>query len=1111
VQKIVESFKGDPERINHPSISGKDTALTVAAKLRHHALKFAKYLVDHKADVNKARGDGQSPLIRAVLGHNPTVAEKLLNDGANINHIDKYHFTPLRWAIEVDDMEMIRLLLARGADPNLADWYDKTPLFRLVEKKRLQMLVDFLEELKRRNIKPNINRPNRDGVTPLGLSLTYFDQRYTAALVGHEAPVAGPSLEKAAGSTSPLVMAVRHNFDEGLLLKDAEASISASIEEAVTGKSHAAICSMLDENGRDVLWWAAYHGQESLVKFLLNGYIRLVKHRVPGSEQCNPHQPDLFGVTPLRAALFTKKSRKVIRELYLADDPNMGDGPLLSAFRFDNTFRIIAELFYRRSAAYEGTYEEFVALSPRDKLKHVRLSHENYLGSTPLPMALRLRDAHSFSFLLGACTKGGLDGEVVKALYYAAAQNYVPEMEEILTTYPPAAEKLLGDLPYKLPLHSSVALTVIDGLPKEHPPWQTAKPLLVAALALREDVMEALLSPKHRHLTPPEHLEAVLREVVLRKLPYYVNEEFYDQTGVLSEELRRRRVTLVLPGERSTTAAMANNVTADHDEEKPAPAAGGGGVSFVERKSSSGRGLTRRLMQMVPFLDEMRQQKESMEYKNRMAILQQIFESPLVSVEPFFKTFNLVVTLCCLGVYVLWVVGVFLLPRLSSWPHIDLCNLVPFSSDHQFVHALKVGAAAMIGHQGTIFNWDLTLIDRIIHWSYVSTRFVFLALSVLFLFYVERYIHAFMPIFILLGGGIFRAIQSFCMTRNAARTCGMDLIREGTDPEEFWPQDLEKIEYDPQYENKPEGTQEYYQGLTKAQRVSLGQYTFTVLVGGTCAFLQAMAACILRLVFLDYAEFYRHRYSYTSTRDYLPLAICMEVCIVMSVWLLAFDLMKPLILTVLSGMSHFRLMRHFLVKYNHEQLSDDYNFDAEVQDWLQARQEVLDRMKSRASGLNPPFQMLSAFVLAALGIMVCKSLAKIGVLFATWTTFEGKEATKVHRGDKIALSLEIDFYWYMMAVSGTLLCITVILWGGWANDLASQHWSQLSNAIKDMPVDSDRRKTSERIYLSIKPEDPLVSVWGIPLTGVLSYFITAFLLLGIFVAGQLFLIHLPMQ
>ena len=94
--------------------------------------------------------DGQSPLIRAVLGHNPTVAEKLLNDGAKINHVDKvgdrrsltvlphmvpvchsflimqYHFTPLRWAVEVDDMEMIRLLLARGANPNLADWVKPT-------------------------------------------------------------------------------------------------------------------------------------------------------------------------------------------------------------------------------------------------------------------------------------------------------------------------------------------------------------------------------------------------------------------------------------------------------------------------------------------------------------------------------------------------------------------------------------------------------------------------------------------------------------------------------------------------------------------------------------------------------------------------------------------------------------------------------------------------------------------------------------------------------------------------------------------------------------------------------------------------------------------------
>jgi len=51
-----------------------------------------------------------------------------LNHGANIHATDNDGSTPLHFAAEYGNLEVVKLLLKRGADKNLKDKYGNTPL-----------------------------------------------------------------------------------------------------------------------------------------------------------------------------------------------------------------------------------------------------------------------------------------------------------------------------------------------------------------------------------------------------------------------------------------------------------------------------------------------------------------------------------------------------------------------------------------------------------------------------------------------------------------------------------------------------------------------------------------------------------------------------------------------------------------------------------------------------------------------------------------------------------------------------------------------------------------------------------------------------------------------
>jgi ankyrin repeat protein len=106
----------------------------------------ARLLVAAGADVNAGAGDGKTALAMAVFNGNYEVASFLVDSKADVNRADAQRFTPLFWAVDRRNMEtapnfpwmvtadplpLIRKLLDAGANPNAL--VNNTPRARMRE------------------------------------------------------------------------------------------------------------------------------------------------------------------------------------------------------------------------------------------------------------------------------------------------------------------------------------------------------------------------------------------------------------------------------------------------------------------------------------------------------------------------------------------------------------------------------------------------------------------------------------------------------------------------------------------------------------------------------------------------------------------------------------------------------------------------------------------------------------------------------------------------------------------------------------------------------------------------------------------------------------------
>lgn len=80
--------------------------------------EFKNIILEEKLDFNYCNNDGSSLLHMAIFIESEEAVRFVLENGGNVNHVDKYGHTAVFWAIEFNYPEICFILRDYGADIN---------------------------------------------------------------------------------------------------------------------------------------------------------------------------------------------------------------------------------------------------------------------------------------------------------------------------------------------------------------------------------------------------------------------------------------------------------------------------------------------------------------------------------------------------------------------------------------------------------------------------------------------------------------------------------------------------------------------------------------------------------------------------------------------------------------------------------------------------------------------------------------------------------------------------------------------------------------------------------------------------------------------------------
>lgn len=112
--------------LNNPATRIIDTRSDAGEGALHIVVKrsdatYLGFLLAKGADPNIRDGQGETPMMTALLGGFVPGVELLLKRGGNVNLGNSRGETPLIRAVQLRNPEAVRLLLANGADPDQTD------------------------------------------------------------------------------------------------------------------------------------------------------------------------------------------------------------------------------------------------------------------------------------------------------------------------------------------------------------------------------------------------------------------------------------------------------------------------------------------------------------------------------------------------------------------------------------------------------------------------------------------------------------------------------------------------------------------------------------------------------------------------------------------------------------------------------------------------------------------------------------------------------------------------------------------------------------------------------------------------------------------------------
>ena len=151
--RLLLSYKADPFKK-----ANGDNALYFAIKNNHKAT--AQLLLEHEVGIDSTNKEGNSILWQMVSVGNKTAVEFLIEHKADINKASPNEITPLIIAIINNQYEIVKLLLKKGADP-LKNCQDITPLVYAISNGNIEIIKLLIEKT------PDLNKKDSQGLTPI--------------------------------------------------------------------------------------------------------------------------------------------------------------------------------------------------------------------------------------------------------------------------------------------------------------------------------------------------------------------------------------------------------------------------------------------------------------------------------------------------------------------------------------------------------------------------------------------------------------------------------------------------------------------------------------------------------------------------------------------------------------------------------------------------------------------------------------------------------------------------------------------------------------------------------------------------------------------------------
>ena len=133
-------------------------------------LTIVKILVKRGVNINAKNDQGRTPLhvISSIEAKTATkIAKILIDNGSKVDGIDASNKSPLYYAVEENNLEIVKLLVEKGAKVEGGlDCYGRNPLYRSIENGNLEMAKFLIENGANLNL-----QATNSGNTPLHLAI----------------------------------------------------------------------------------------------------------------------------------------------------------------------------------------------------------------------------------------------------------------------------------------------------------------------------------------------------------------------------------------------------------------------------------------------------------------------------------------------------------------------------------------------------------------------------------------------------------------------------------------------------------------------------------------------------------------------------------------------------------------------------------------------------------------------------------------------------------------------------------------------------------------------------------------------------------------------------